>query len=574
MDSVRYLTNPSVLFSMLWLSLFFTTPQLSLAQESFTEVNLLIKDSSTGEILPARVEVRASDGKYYTALDAIPIGGDCTMSRSPKVLIDTAASTEFSNRFDVINPYTKTKQFYSSGTSSLRIPPGPATIKVYKGSEYLVSESKIAIPETGSISYEVRINRWINMPEKGWYSGDDHLHIARPSADLNTAVSKLMQAEDIHVANLLQMGKVEDFTIAKQYAHGSQSRYQEGDYILAAGQENPRTHFLGHTITLGAETTHFDADRYLIYRLIWQKTIKEGAINGFAHAIFPYGSFLAPHDGLAVVLPHNLLHFLEVLQFDRQGYDVWYDLLALGYRITPTAGTDYPCGGQMIPGHERFYTKVEGPLTYRKWIESVRKGRTFVTTGPIVDFSVNKKELGDEIFLDKKSKVTISGSVQFDPSRDDISFVELVQNGNVIDRFSRLKGLSKIKFEVKRHVKEASWFALRGFGSRIDESTLTEPVIFGTFEPTSLVHSAPIFVSIKNQPGIEKSRRAKEVAQTFLARLRDLERLLAEDNVDYLAAKLELPDIDAVPKEIFLKNRKSLLKEIDTAKVFFSKMVE
>ena len=574
MYSARCLTNPSVSFLALCLSLFLTSPYSSLAQESFIKVDLSIKDSSTGVTLPARLEVRGSDGEYYTAEDAIPIGGDCTMSRSPKVLIDGAASVEFSNKASFLNPYSKTRQFYSNGLSSLRIPPGPATIKVYKGPEYLVSELTIEIPETGSISYEIKVNRWINMPEKGWYSADDHLHIARPSADLNPTVSKLMQAEDIHVANLLQMGKVEDFAIAEQYAHGSESYYQEADYILAAGQENPRTHFLGHTITLGAETTHFDADRYLIYRLIWEETIKEGAINGFAHAIFPYGSFLAPHDGLAVVLPHNLLHFIEILQFDRQGYNVWYDLLALGYRITPTAGTDYPCGGQMIPGHERFYTKVEGPLTYPKWIDSVRKGRTFVTTGPIVDFSVDKKEPGDEILLDKKSNITISASVQFDPGRDDVSFVELVQNGNVIDRFSRLKGSSEINFEVERYVKEASWFAVRGYGSRLDESTLVEPVIFGTFEPTSLVHSAPIFVSIKNQPGLEKSERAKEVAHTFLARLRDLERLLAEDNVDYLAARLELPDIDAVPKEIFLKNRKNLLKEIATAKIFFSKMSE
>lgn len=574
MYSMRCLTNPSVLLTILCICLFLVNPHPSVAQERLIELDLSIKDSSTKATTPARLEVRASDGEYYTAEDAIPTGGDCTMSRSPKVLIDDAASTEFSNKVDFFNPYTKTQQFHSSGISSLLLPPGLATVKVYKGPEYLVSELEIEIPETGSISHEINMERWTNMPEKGWYSGDDHLHIARSSAEVNPTVSMLMQAEDIHVANLLQMGKVEDFTIAKQYAHGSESHYQEGDYILAAGQENPRTHFLGHTITLGAQNTHFDADRYLIYREIWQKTIKEGAINGFAHAIFPYGSFLAPHDGLAVVLPHDLLHFLEVLQFDRQGYGVWYDLLALGYRITPTAGTDYPCGGQMIPGHERFYTKVEGPLTYAKWIESIRKGRTFVTTGPMIDFSVNKKQIGDEIRLGKKSEVTISGSVQFDPNRDDISFVELVQNGNVIDRFSRLKGMSKIEFKVERYVAEASWFAIRGYGARTDESTIAEPVIFGTFEPTSLVHSAPVFVSIKNQPGIEKSMRAKEVARTFLARLRDLERVLAEDNIDYLAEKLRLPDIDAVPKEVFLKNRKDLLKEISTAKAFFLKMSE
>ena len=111
--------------------------------------------------------------------------------------------------------------------------------------------------------------------------------------------------------------------------------------------------------------------------------------------------------------PHDLLHFLEVLQFDRNGYEIWYDLLNLGYRITPTAGTDYPCGGQLIPGHERFYTKIDGEFTYSSWIESVRNGHTFVTTGPMLEFFVNGLEAGEEIILSDEATVEINGKVSF-----------------------------------------------------------------------------------------------------------------------------------------------------------------
>ena len=41
---------------------------------------------------------------------------------------------------------------------------------------------------------------------------------------------------------------LEQHAIAQQYAHGPEGHYQEGNYILAAGQENPRTHFLGHKV--------------------------------------------------------------------------------------------------------------------------------------------------------------------------------------------------------------------------------------------------------------------------------------------------------------------------------------
>ncbi len=199
----------------------------------------------------------------------------------------------------------------------------------------------------------------------------------------------------------------------------------------------------------------------------------------------------------------------------------------------------------------------------------MRQGRTFVTTGPVVEFRVNGKDIGSELVLDKPSTVQLSGSVVFDPDRDDLVAVELLQNGNVVNRFSRVKGESKIEFRVKRRVDESSWFAVRGYGSRFDENTFVDPIIFSVFEPTSNVHTSPIYVSLKNRPGIEKSAHSKAVARSYLARLNALEKLLAKDNIKTLAATLSEPTMDAVPKEVFLKNRKPLLHEIRVAKKFF-----
>lgn len=545
-------------------------PKPRFAQEPSGTLRLSINDVVTGQPVPARVEIRGADGAYHVAEDALPASGDCGMDDPGSGPVDQAASlAKFFDRDRISNPYTGTTQFYSAGKSSIQLPAGTATIKVSKGPEYKVRVEKFEIPGGATVEHQIALTRWINMPQQGWYSADDHLHIPRPSPESNGPLSKMLQAEDINVGNLLQMGKVTSFSIASQYAHGPGGLYQEVNYILAPGQENPRTHFLGHTITLGAATAHFDAEKYLIYRLLWEKTVKEGAINGYAHLIAPSGFLLAPQNGMAVVLPHNLMHFVEVLQFNRTGYQTWYDLLSLGFRIAATAGSDYPCGGQTLPGHERFYTKIEGPLTYPKWIESVRRGRTFVTTGPIVDFRVNGQDIGSEIMLDKPSTVELTGSVVFDPERDDLVAVELLQNGNIVNQFSRVKGESKIEFRVKRRVDESSWFAVRGYGARFEENTFVNPLIFSSFEPTSNVHTSPIYVSLRNGPGIEKSAHSKAVAQSFLARLNDLENVLAEDNIEVLAAKLSDPTMDSVPKEVFLNSRQALLDEVQVAKKFF-----
>lgn len=85
------------------------------------------------------------------------------------------------------------------------------------------------------------------------------LHISRPLKELNPLLSKWMQAEDINVANLLQLGSWNRFFASPQYEHGQEGVHREGDYLLASGQENPRTHFLGHAIILGLPAPlHFE----------------------------------------------------------------------------------------------------------------------------------------------------------------------------------------------------------------------------------------------------------------------------------------------------------------------------
>ena len=569
----RLLCSSACAVALILVSVSFPDPLL--AQEFSGTLRLNVSDGATGQPVPVRVEIQGADDAYYVAEDALPASGDCSMGDPGSGPVDQAASVPaFFDRVRISNPYTDTTQFYSTGTSTVRLPAGAATIKVAKGFEYRVHVEKIEIPDGATIELPIALTRWTDMSQQGWYSADDHLHIPRPSPDSNPGLSKMLQAEDINVGNLLQMGKVTNFDIAKQYAHGPGGLYQEGKYILAAGQENPRTHFLGHTITLGAASAHFNREKYLIYRLLWEQTVKEGAINGYAHLIAPSGFLLEPRDGMSLVLPHNLMHFVEVLQFNRTGYETWYDLLALGFRLTATAGSDYPCGGQTLPGHERFYTKVDGPLTYPKWIDGVRQGRAFVTSGPTVEFRVNGQDIGSEIVLDDASTVRLTGSVAFDPERDAVDAVELVQNGEVVNRFSRVKGESKIEFSIERRVDESSWFAVRGYGIRFDENTFVKPIIFSSFESTSNVHTSPIYVSLRSRPGIEKSAHAKAVARSYLARLNDMERLLAEDNIEVLAARLADPTMDSVPKDVFLDNRQDLLDEIRFARQFFESIAQ
>ena len=48
-----------------------------------------------------------------------------------------------------------------------------------------------------------------------------------------------VQAEDIHVSNIVQMDDINTLSFI-QYAWGDQGMYVDGDYVLRSGQEGPR----------------------------------------------------------------------------------------------------------------------------------------------------------------------------------------------------------------------------------------------------------------------------------------------------------------------------------------------
>ncbi len=527
-------------------------------------LKLSIVDEGSSKHIPARVEVLDKEGRAYVAEDAMSI-------EQPMVLLK---KREF-------NPYTRTEQFYSDGTSRLSLPEGTYGLRIFKGIEYQMQMREVNIQNGKTTELTVRMSRWINLPEQGWYGADDHIHIPRPVKELDPAISKWMQAEDLHVANLLQFGHSKDFNQTIQYQHGPGGIYQEGNYILASGQENPRTDFLGHTVILGASSPIHFPDAYVIYKLFWEEAKRQGALSGYAH----YGLYGGAEYGLSIDLPYGLLNFLEVLQADAGIYNVWYEILNLGLRMTPTAGSDYFPSETvkfLFPGRERFYTEVRGPLTYEAWLEGVRQGRTFVTNGPILELRVNEKGVGEEVVLRKPGSVQIEGAVRFDTARDNVKRLELITNGQLLRSFPRKGDSSEIHFQFQHQVKESCWLALRASGNKVGEAQLPQPnnavstnlvwssaVSWGeAFYPPSVCHSAAIYVTLENSPALSAHARAKAAARAWLARLENLEERLTEDQIQYMT---EPPPGfgDGVETDYLRKNRPALQKAIQISKKYF-----
>jgi putative intracellular protease/amidase len=534
---------------------------------STVTVQLVTIDGSTGHPTPARIEVRGENGKYEIASDAMHVGVALHDDAQPLTIADPAQYiSTLRQRFR--NYYSQSDQFYSSGQCTLQLIPGAYEVKAFKGIEYVPVSQRIQVEAGSDQTLELRVRRWINMPEEGWYSADDHLHIPRPVPELNDHLLKWMEAEDLHVANLLQWGHSHHVNNAFQYAHGKPGVYQSGNYILASGQEAPRTPILGHTIMLGTAKPIHLPDRYLLYRDAFAEGRRQGTVNGYAH----HGIFFHAQNGLAFDLTTGLVDFIEVLQGGTADYSAWYLALNSGFRLTPLAGTDFPVGP--IPGWDRFYASIQGTYTFETWLDAVRKGRIFVTNGPILNFSVENASMGGELALDAPREVWIAGSVRFNPESDDVQKLELVRTGEVIAEFPRNAGATgEIKFRIRRRIDEACWLALRASGFKKNEMI---PVRLRRQSPHSgptgteatwtkapaLAHTSPVYVTVRGLPSLAESSTGKTATWAWLARLRDFESTLRDIRLQEMADDDENTTWDAVSMDLLKANRPALLEAI------------
>ena len=68
---------------------------------------------------------------------------------------------------------------------------------------------------------------------------------------------------------------------------------------------------------------------------------------------------------------------------ERAPAGTWYRFLNAGFDLPATAGTDKMFNSQVV-GSVRTYVNVEGVFSYEGWLDGIRAGRTFVTTGPML----------------------------------------------------------------------------------------------------------------------------------------------------------------------------------------------
>ncbi len=440
-------------------------------------IDFSITDKESGKPLAVRVEVGDAQGHRYWA----PIkGASYAVDRDRKVGWQT---TLWDNQ---PGPF-----FYLDGKGKLGVDPKGKTAKIYHGFEYRPVE--LEIPDNGKV--HIAMERWINMPKLGWYSGQTHIH----TTDLGSPVQfsaywpLVSQAEDLKASYILTLkGEWDSHAIyADEFPMGKRKAFSTSDHHIAYGEEfrnNPYGHlaFLGLSSLIQPISTgalgELGGPDYPSNAAILDEALAQGANTIAAH----FGNFRAakveqikagwPSTGFE--MPVDMaLGKIQLAEIEGNGgqTDVWYDLLNCGFKIPATAGPDW-----FMKNTPRVYVNLDdASFTLDNWRKELQRGNSFITRGPMLFFSVNGSLPGSTLEVKKGQTDFQVDAKALIP--DGAIPVEVVYNGEVI-----LK-TSETSFQVT--VEDSGWLAVRCEGA----------------------HSNPVYINVEGRPAGQA-----EPAQKFI----------------------------------------------------------
>jgi hypothetical protein len=456
-------------------------------------VHLRITDAATGTPTAARLRITGPDGAVYFPFGShheFPfgrnedVGGRVLVAREAWVYVD--------------------------GSCEIRLPSGvPLRVRIEKGPEYTPLDETVTLGP-GQMALRFAVRRWSNLRETGWFPGDTRVHFLPPHAARLEAA-----AEDLAVVNLL----------ACETAVPSQA----GETYLSAPH---LTAFSGQAPALASESAAVAVNTLNVHPVLGRVALLH------AHrVIFPlrFGGPDYPDDwsvcdwcdqchrknGLAVwvepfadgqdgeALVATVLGKVDAVEYDGRTRPAsflpqLYRLWNLGVRLALVGGSGkdsnrVPCGGvrtfaELGPGE---------PFTYTNWVNAVRNGRTFATTGPLVSLTVGPAGPGETAELVEPGRLPVVAQAE---SRTPFDRLEVVANGEVIGSASPREN-------------DGKWLAFVGIEHAPTESGWVAARVVGA---SAFAHTSPVRVRLAGHPPrpaspaplVARIERTREWAET------------------------------------------------------------
>jgi hypothetical protein len=443
-------------------------------------VHLRVNDAASGKPTPVRLAITGPDGAVY-----MPLG----------------RSTDFpSGRGEFVGGHLKhdrTRWVYVDGSCEVKLPAGvPLRVRIVKGPEYVPLDQTMTLGP-GQMALRFAVGRWSDVRQDGWFPGDTRCHLIPPHAALLEAA-----AEDLDVVNVLAAQQTLPSLDGTAYplapdllAYSGQAAALEKDARLVAVNTlnvHPALGKIGllHThrpvfpLTFGGDD---DTDDWSVCDWCDQGHRK----GGLAVWVEPFRQGVGLVGGEALVA--LVLGKTDAIEADADprtpGFLPWlYRVWNAGFPVPLVGGSGKDCN-KVLLGSPRTYARLPAgePLTYKGWVEAVRAGRTYATTGPQLTFEVNGRGPGDTVDAGGPPLTIRATAVSLTP----FERMDVVANGEVIASTPAAGGERwAATAEVPYSPVESGWVAAR---------CLTVAAPRGT-NTAFAAHTSPVVIRVAGAP--------------------------------------------------------------------------
>lgn len=421
--------------------------------------------------------------------------------------------------------------FACDGRTRLDVPAGHYQIRVEHGPEFTpVKEEVVADKNT---SREFRLHRWINLRERGYSTGENHLHV--PVDPLPV----LMRAEGLDFGTSLEWWNGPYFAVPG--ASSSSAAAAASKTITPFDSEVENDWGALYSIGLRAPmpvawnparanvafaAAARAAGALNCYQGGWSREALVDALLGYVDVINVGDNLFHRYKFMPRSRNGNLLEApgLPVYPDTEDGMlrlatESYYRLLNCGLHLAAGAGS--ATGVKSSPaGYNRAYVKVAAGAPVRDFLERWRTGHNFVTNGPMLFLTVNgTREPGDTLDLPPGGgDVTLHAEAL---SGQPLRSVTLVVNGETV---AHSEGSV---VEKNLHLANGAWIAAV---ATAEDRFLTDPELaryrqdsrLGGEMPGRLLfaHTSPVYVNVGGKgarvpASVAEAQRLLDAFETF-----------------------------------------------------------
>jgi len=413
------------------------------------------------------------------------------------------------------------RHFIAEGGFRIALPPRTYTLTVERGTEYRSVTRDIEINSGESRDAKIELERWINMNERGWYSGDLHNH-----RDWRE-IPQLLLAEDLNFAPTLTQWVWEDALNSKAPALEAGSAairqvdathaYSVVDTEIERLREGPGAvdivglsqplEFHGYRLfppnTVFTEEAHRQGGYVDAEKITWRDVAALVALGQVDFAGIVYNHFnrhgVETETGPWGMIPKERPEYDTPAGMAPWAMEVYYKFLNCGFKLPVSAGS--ASGVKPSPlGFCRVYVHLPGKFGYAEWLRTLKAGRSFATNGPMLFLTVDGHEPGESI------EIRAGGGKSAHPlmvkveaiTAGELDRLEIVWKGRIVKTVAADGPASRLSAEAEIDTEESGWVAARAFERPLEKARFA--------------HTSPVYVRIGRDPGI-----VPEDAKFFLA---------------------------------------------------------